>query len=437
MSGLRLCRLLLTAALAAVPVGAARGADGDNPFADNPFASATIDTIVLQSVEGDTVREGLVNPDNHLDRPDAKAETALVAKGQIYDFRFRVRGQYNLTHRDDWYDKSDLILQELSREFQFSDDTTLLIGKTNLNWDVAYSSRPLGFFSKDVDLRDIEDRFDRTRGLPLIALTHIGDGWDVTGVISDDFGETRDGFNAGLRQWAIKAGTQFGATNANLIVQQPERQPVGYGFSATHAVGNSLAFHAEGFVRQGTRRPIHESVFTGQPRFYGADQNPYGEFRRNDNSWYPRWVVGGQWTSDELLNIIVEWVHDSRGLDDDQWRDFKNLARFHGSGRNFGLSDTAVNGNLARDALTYLTTGTRQDYLYLRFLQGGATWEPALSSFTSLEDGSTSFNFRLTYTGAHDWQFWIDARANVGLGGSEFGSVPEDGFVGAAFRYFF
>ena len=101
MSGLRLCRLLLTAALAAVPVGAARGADGDNPFADNPFASATIDTIVLQSVEGDTVREGLVNPDNHLDRPDAKAETALVAKGQIYDFRFRVRGQYNLTHRDD------------------------------------------------------------------------------------------------------------------------------------------------------------------------------------------------------------------------------------------------------------------------------------------------------------------------------------------------
>ncbi|MEO5378857.1 MAG: hypothetical protein H7832_13900 [Magnetococcus sp. DMHC-6] len=402
---------------------------------------ATIQGDIFFSGRFNSVRDGLVNRENLLQQPDHEAEMALVLAGDLYDFRYAIRAPLTAEHLQDhgsenWHSEADPTLLEFAKELDLGNNSSLIIGKTNLQWDVGYAAHPIGFFDKEVELSDIEDRLRRTEGQPLIALTHIEQAWDLTAVLARDTISEEDGEEQGLTQWAVKAGTQWGLTNLTLLLQKPEGERIGVGGAATYVVGNDIELHGSLFARKGTRRPIHQSLLNALLRYYEPDEQPVDAWRIQDDKWYPRWVVGSQWTSQNLYNLLIEWVHDAQGLNHEEWKNFLSLARFHEKG-GINIPEQAVSGNLALDALTLRNQGSRQDYLFLRILKSGQEWEPSLSSFIGLADGSYSINARLTYAGATNWQIWSDARINIGPPDTEFQLVPESGFISLTYRYIF
>ncbi len=405
----------------------------DAASADELQAQAT----VIQVFEGTSVRKGVLNPGNILDRPAIVSESALIAELRWRGFNGRLRLADELGRNSGgWRNDADVIVQEAAYEADLPPGYRLSLGKLSETWHVGYGFHPLGFFEPELNRDDLSERFKRSEGLPAIVAGYLGEGWDVSLAYSDDFEHDPDGFNRGMRQW----GARLGMLNDNgletaLVVQQPEHQKVGFGGSAVMVFGQALEVHGALFVRQGTRRPLHRAVAGDQLAFFSED--PYRSSRRRDDQWYWRSVLGLQWTSDDLVNVLVEWGHDERGLDQGQWNRWKNLVRFHADGSAIGVPAAAVQGNLKYDARTLLPTGTRQDYLLVRLTSGGGDWVPEASVLLSLADASAVWQARMTYVAASTWEAELFGSLSSGSGGSEFGIGPRAGSLGFALRYFF
>ncbi len=409
-------------------------------FAQGGTAFASVDEFsinatLIEVVDVQATRKGILNPENILQRRNFGNETALVSEAQWRGLNLRTRLADKLYRHDGgWRNAGELDIQELSYEFDFASDYRLSIGKLSESWHVAYAFHPLGFFEPEINRDDLSQRFMKAQGLPSIVAGYGAEKWDIAFVYSNDFENERDGFNKGLRQWGGRLGMlSENGLETSVIIHKPEQQKMGFGGSAIQVFGNALEMHGSFFMRKGTRRPVHTSVNDDSLAFYTKD--PYQEYRRDDGKWYPRGVLGLQWTSNNLINSVIEWSHDERGLDNKQWQHWKRLVRFHAN--TTGVSSAAVTGNLKYDASTLLTSGARQDYIFLRLTKGGWDWAPEASVLVGVADGSAIWNARLAYTAATAWDADIYARISTGNGGGEFAIGPDKGAVGFSLRYHF
>ena len=392
---------------------------------------------LIEVFDHKATRTGILNPDNILDQRGLGSETALVTETRWQGLALRLRMAEEFQHHDGgWRKTDDLDLQELSYEFNLPSRYRLSVGKLSEAWHVGYAFHPLGFFEPQLNRDDLSERFKRNEGVPAIVSGYLADNWDFTLAYSNDFKNSRDGFNKGLHQWAARVGmlTDNGM-EYSLVAQKPEGQNIGFGGTGVQVFGNDLEVHGSIFLRQGTRRPLHSAVRNNQLVF--ETENPYQAFRIDDDKWYARSVVGLQWTSADLVNVILEWNHDGRGLDDQRWEQWKDLVRFHANGADLGVSNTAINGNLKFDAETLLESGARQDYVFLRLSKGGGDWSPEVSVLVSVADGGAMWNARLAYTAATTWEAEVFSRISSGSSGSEFSMGPNKGSFGVGFRYHF
>ncbi|MCW9033744.1 MAG: hypothetical protein OQJ97_05945 [Rhodospirillales bacterium] len=400
-----------------------------------------LNTTLIEILDVQSVRTGVLNPGNILERRDIGNETALISTANWKGLTLRVRmadefTRHKSTDEGGWSNDGDFDIQELVWEFDLPSQYRLSMGKLSEAWHVGYAFHPLGFFESELNRDDLSERFKRSEGLPTAVAGYIADDWDLTLAYSNDFENARDGFNKGLHQWGARVGMLMDSgMEASLVVQKPEKQDVGFGGSVVQVFGNDLEIHGSLFMRQGTRRPLHTAVKNNQLAFHTSD--PYQEFRRDDGKWYPRSVLGLQWTSSNLINVVFEWGHDERGLDNDQWKQWKQQVRYHANGSTLGVPQSGVSGNLKYDAETLLSSGTRQDYLFLRLTKGGMDWTPEVSALVGAADGSAVWNARLAYTAATTWETEVYGRINSGNSGSEFSMGPDKGAIGLGFRYHF
>ena len=406
---------------------------GSSAFAEEVQITST----AIEVFETSFTRKGVLSPDNILDRKDFGSETALITSAQWEGLNLRIRVADEFDHHDGgWRNDGDFDIQELSYEFVVPDGYRLSLGKLSESWHVGYAFHPLGFFETELNRDDLSERFKRSEGLPTIVGGYLADSWDMTLTYSDDTLNTRDGFNRGLRQWGARLGMlSRSGLETSLVMQKPEHQKIGFGGSAVYVFGNSLEVHGSVFARQGTRRPLHKGIQNGELTIYTAD--PYEEARLKDDKWYARSLVGLQWTSDDQINVVLEWSHDRRGLNSNQWDQWKNMVNFHASSGSLGVSTAGVNGNLKYDAQTLLETGTRQDYIFMRVTKGGWDWTPEASVLFGVADASAIWSARLAYTAATDWDAEVFSQFSTGSSNSEFGISPNKGTLGAALRYHF
>ena len=362
---------------------------------------------------------------------------AVVVEAEALNISARLRleaerhsGAGRLRHR--------VQIQELAHRSTLGPSTRLTLGKTVLNWDVTYANRPLGFFPTGSDRGDVEDRAVRTAGLPLVALSQGLGTLHLTAVVSEDFGTERDGFGRGRTQAALRVAGAVGATDLAAVVHWAKGLSPALGGSVTHVRGQGLELHASALVRAGHERPRHAAAEGSSVRFYGPGEDPYSRSRERDGRWYAQATLGGQYTTDSLVNILVEAVYDGRGLSPTQWGRLRDLnTALAAAGQTGAAPAAAVAANRALTARSLLPQGSRRLYGFVRLTQVWGDVTPEASAFIGLEDGSASLAARLTYAPSPTWDAWLEGRVAVGPPGSEFGESPERARLAVVFRRFF
>lgn len=325
------------------------------------------------------------------------------------------RGRAEAALDPDGHERHRIELRHLYRSFAVEEGWTATLGKAPRGWDVGYAAQPIDFLGDRKSVRDPEDRLGERKASAFAALDHTAGPWSAFAV----FGEYR---LAGDRrpQFILSAERNFGALHAQAITQAPRGEPPGLGGAVTQVIGQALELHASGFVRQGNDRPVHQGVVADEGfRLFRRGEQPVAAWQADDGRLFPRWVAGGQWTSEDGLNLVAEWVHDRRGLSRSQWHRLAALTDLHAA-----APPAAADGNLRFDASSLWPAGTMRDYAFLRAAKSVAGVDAEARALVNLADGSADLGLRLTLPILERFRLWLDLDAAVGRPRSEFGSVP-------------
>jgi hypothetical protein len=398
-------------------------------------AAEDIHCEAFGKVESSRARSSTLNPDGSLTIVTKSNELGSLCDGAHFGWNWQVRA----AAREQWdtsnSDSSDyeIVLRQAYRTFDLGDQWTLTAGRKLRGWDTGYSAQPIDFLGEKKNSADLEDRLSERTPSVFLAFDHIGDDW-TNSVI---FAENRL-YEKKRPQILLTAETNRHGTNLQLILQKTSDQPWGGGGGASTVIGKALELHGSFFGRRGTARPIHLSLINDDFRFYGPGENPVSEHRLHDGTWYPQWVVGGQWTAESGLNLLMEWTHDSSGLTPEKWRQLLALSGFHAGGAAFGVPPAGIRGNVAFDAATLSRVGgTMQDYAFARAVYPFTQFDAEAYALINAYDRSSAAGVRFTYKVSRRFQSWLDLRWNRGHDGTEFGEVPVARSMLLGFRYFF
>jgi hypothetical protein len=413
----------------------------DNTWRDKDYA---LSGFLLGVGYGRDINEDL-NIDNLREVPEKQLESAAIidVKTNTFDARIRLENMLTSGQESSQFDnESQIFLQRIKFRWDISRNTDLTFGKLNERFDEGLSFHPLNFFEDNLQGMDFEDKRGRETGFPLIKMSVVENDWSMRLIYSDDTDEdaayqyinANNGYNRGLRQWVATLRYYVGSATLNLIAQKPQDQEVGIGSSFTQVIGNNVALYGSWFARRGTRVPIHRNVFLEQSTDYTAndvyiEESPISDYRINENSLYHRWLLGASWTSDSLFSASIEWSHDDRGMDNEQWGYWKSVVAFHNSLND----DDARSINLAYDSAVLLYR--RQDHLFLKLSKPLYDCNVSVSALMGV-DKSVVSGARVAYQGATEWEAWFDVSLRSGSTYSEFGSVSSSSETSLGLRYF-
>jgi len=379
--------------------------------------------------------EGRLNPEDFLGVSAFANETAAITSGTLdlgklgINFRNRltyqfIEGSNNDQHSIEW--------QELSIDKVLHSNWILNLGKTQIPWDMATSFQPLGFFQKELDVMDITDSQSRSSGLPLAALSYLKDDWNISLVYSHDYENNINGFNEGLEQWAAKLSFIQNEWEASVVAQKPQGQPIGFGVNANYTVNNNLVLYGSGFIRQGTRRP-QDTRLTRESYQFSADF-PFAPTQQNDNTSLARYVIGGNWYVSNI-GLTVEYVYDSRGLSNTQWRNYIEHNNIHNTlYRNNELHELGELG-LFYDNQVILNTGTRQKYVFTNLNIDFDVSRLNIFSKIDAHHYSAVSGFSYVYQLGEALDVSLNYSLFSGNSSSEFGSLPIKSDIELMFKY--
>lgn len=306
-------------------------------------------------------------------------------------------------------------VRELYGDFA-RDAVNLTVGRRIVRWGTGYIDRPTSLLEGAVRRSDPEDWQQTMEGADTVLVEWFrGAGtFSLAWAQSDENRPQRD-----RPHWIARYAGTLGATDVALVagVQKPE-----VGFSLARVFGDALELHADLSWQQATERQYNLYVLEdGPPQLFASDPN--GSWLSDSGRFFLQSVVGGQLTI-KSVNIILEWLHDGRGLTDYQFRRWRGLVGYHDD-----LLYTqpalqgAAEGNLLWDLDTLIPNGAMQDYGFLRFGRNTGVWRPEVSLFCNLHDGSCAVTPKLRLL-KDKLDVLLMGQLFTGSSGSEFGINP-------------
>lgn len=348
-----------------------------------------------------------------------------MLSGSWHKIAFRFRGEMVANYPGH---SNKASIQELYYPFPISDRWTVTVGKQVRSWDTGLSYQPLGFFRTQLEITDPFDEESRISGLPLVAVTYLGDTWNLEAVASGRTGSTRLARAVGL-QWAVRLSRDFAnGLNTAAVLRQHEGAPPGVGFSLSYGVG-ALELHADTYFRSPAN--LNDTALSDpNPQFFV--DNPVsvrlgGPYRISS-------AIGFTWTPEVAISVYGEWDHKGEGLSAQQWHRYQSLIAFHTAG--FGKSPLAF-VNFAEDALILGTNGSRRDYSFLMISYTSGLDTTSLSTYVDMADGSAISTLSVEVPVYQNWQIVARLTAVSGSKASDFGAIPYREFGSLRLTYSF
>ncbi len=390
------------------------------PAAEGMPADVDLSTTVLNEMEITSARSSRFNPGDVLGRERTLITGAVVISPSVAGIQGRLRLEASRDIRRGRWNDTSAEIQELYTTFGVLEGVKATVGKSFLSWDVSYASKPVNFFARKTDYMDIRDYRRRIVGVPMVALSWTGKAGTLTGVVASDCAEDTD-----RGQWAFRAQGHTGAAEVAALIRGRSGGPVGFGGTLTCVQGQSLELHGSLFLIRGTDSRVHRvansnSFSSFDPGLLAVYTTGTAHYR-----WVPHLVLGAQYTTESLFNVLVEYIHDGSGLSGSEWDHLLKAADDLSVVRALGAPRAAVEGNLCNIAAALRPRLTRRDYLFVRGSRMWGKTEGSVGALIGLADGGVTLSGTLSYQPESTWDVWAEFHRNMGPKRSEFGEVPE------------
>lgn len=306
----------------------------------------------------------------------------------------------------------------------------LSVGRKILKWSNGYAFNPAGLLDPARDPSDPQDRLGSFEGRDLVELSFYAGAHTLTGVYSPRWrlpgSAARPEEVLALRYHVLIGGLEVGLMGAH----RP-RSTDAAALSTSYVAGNSLELHAECLLSRGSSLALPRSAWPGaQQTLFGEDF--YAPLRQGDGRWYPRLLVGANYTLPGGFNLVAEYLHARDNLSGPEWERFLEQARFSRSLVERGGYPPVFGGRSLPElnlllAMRGLGGGTLgRDYGFVRLshprLLPGL--ESSLLALVNLRDGSLAWVPEVSLLVQRRVTAYGRATLSSGSGASEFGNVP-------------
>ena len=263
-------------------------------------------------------------------------------------------------------------------------------GKKVVSWDVGYGFRPNDMVQQEVRRTLASEALS---GKPLLMAEHFDaeTAWSLVWV-----NPLEERPNTGAKETALAARVyrRAGAVDWHGFARHGEHTGTSFGAATSWVATDSLELHAS--VRTYQRANSLASANTGTTL---SATNPWQATRTGAGL---QWLVGGTWTHESQIGVMLEAWHDDTALSDTQWDDWAARNQALPLWLNRRVPATAVAGNLAWQGHAFgASTNLRQDNVFVRLSWQHERWQPALDVLYTPADQGFVTTASLLWSGDH------------------------------------
>ena len=253
-------------------------------------------------------------------------------------------------------------------------------GKKVVSWDVGYGFRPNDVVQQEVR-RTLAS--EALTGRPLLMAEHFGPdtAWSLVWVNPLEQQANTGGQEAAL---AARVYRRAGAVDWHGFARQGEHTGTSVGAAASWIATDAIELHAS--VRAYQHADSIRSTNTGGGLSTG---NPWQATRLGAGQQI---LIGGSWTGESQIGLMVEAWHDDTALSDAQWRDWTVRNVVLPVWFNRRIPASAVAGNLAWQGNAFgASNSLRQDNVFARLSWQHERWQTAFDVvYTPADQGTIS-----------------------------------------------
>lgn len=327
--------------------------------------------------------------------------------------------------------KTDIktIVDDLYLDIGFKDRFYLYLGKKNVREGVGLGSNPTDFLGeeKEIDMakREEERRIER-EGNYLIGLDSYFKDITLTAIFSPQIKNLKKGKD----KIVLKAGFLIDSINSDISFHYFKSTIPGAGINLSTTIGEGLVLYTESALRFGSKRKIVRLIQEGSPNFYEI-------YHPNDTR--PHLVVGGHYTFKEGTNIILEYLYNGDGYNNEEWNELIKFIKYSYDGYKKGFLIEMMKGNLLQANSLMTFRQLRRNYFLMR-ISNPKMYEKidsALVIFFNGDDKSLLIYPSLNYELKKDITVECSGIIFEGSNDSEFGMTHWGSEVSIIWRYFF
>lgn len=263
-------------------------------------------------------------------------------------------------------------------------------GKKVVSWDVGYAFRP-----NDVVQQETRRTLSPATlvGRPLLMAEHFSadTAWSLVWV-----NPTRARNATGADEPALAARVYWrdGAVDWHGFARHGTRTGASVGAAASWVASDALELHAS--LRHYQR---HDALLPGAAAAGTAltFANPWQAGLGGSGQ---QALVGGTWTNESQVSLLLEAWHDGTAPSASQWRQWTARNQALPAWATLGVPAPAVAGNLAWQASAFnVSPSLHRNSLYARLSWTHEAWQPALDVLYHPADGGRMFTASLTWQG--------------------------------------
>lgn len=240
-------------------------------------------------------------------------------------------------------------------------------GKKVVSWDVGFGFRPNDVVQQETRRTLTNDTLE---GRPLLMAEHFDaeTAWSLVWV-----NPTEHRANTGAQEGALAARVyqRAGAVDWHGFLRQGEHTGTSLGAAASWIASDALELHAS--VRTYAHADTSNSANTGTTL---STTNPW---RASQSDAGTQILLGGTWTHESQVSVMMEAWRDETALTDAQWNSWNNRNRALPLWASKGVPAAAIAGNLAWQSSAFSASkNLRQDNLFARVSWQHERWQTAL-----------------------------------------------------------
>jgi hypothetical protein len=263
-------------------------------------------------------------------------------------------------------------------------------GKKVVSWDVGYGFRPNDVVQQETRRTLVAEPQE---GRPLLMGEHFDadSAWSLVWVNPT---QDHDAIGASEAALAARWYTRSGAVDWHAFARQGEHTGTSLGAAVSWVASDAIELHAS--VRAYQHADSLASAANGTALVTG---NPWHPTRLDSGG---QWLIGGTWTNESQVSLLLEAWHDDTALSDAQWDAWRNRNQGLPVWLSRGIPAAAVAGNLAWQASAFgAASNLRQDNLFARLSWQHERWQTALDLLYSPADQGLTATASVVWTGEH------------------------------------